>query len=339
MSLFPRHEYAVPEETERVARAIFPIGNLYMQWYDTFGMLFADEDFRALFPPDGQPALPPVRLSLVLILQFAEGLSDRQAAEAVRTRIDWKYLLGLELTDQWFHYSVLSEFRDRLLSGGMEQRLFEKVLDHLKDHHLLKVRGQQRTDSTQVLGAIRSMNRLELVVETMRYALNTLAIVAPEWTVAHSQAEWVERYGERTSDYRLPQTEAERLAYAEMVGADGLAVLRAGWETPSSAWFLALPAVQILWQVWLQNYTWTPEGHLRWRSEEEVPPASMALRSPYDPEAHYGKKRGVSWLGYKVHFTETCDLDLPRLITHVETTPAPVQDVSVTTPIYEALEA
>jgi transposase len=168
MSLFPRRMYEVPEETERVARAIFPKGNLYMQWYDTFGVLFADEDFRALFAPDGQPALSPVRLSLVLILQFTEGLSDRQAAEAVRTRIDWKYLLGLELTDQGFHYSVLSEFRDRLLSGGMEQQLFEKVLDHLKDHHLLKVRGQQRTDSTQVLGAIRSMNRLELVVETMR---------------------------------------------------------------------------------------------------------------------------------------------------------------------------
>jgi transposase len=213
------------------------------------------------------------------------------------------------------------------------------VLGHLKDHHLLKGRGQQRTDSTQVLGAIRSMNRLELVVETLRYVLNALAIVAPKWTVAHSQAEWVERYGERASDYRLPQTEAERLAYAEMVGADGLAVLRAGWETPSSAWFQALPAVQIWWQVWLQNYTWTPEGHLRWRSEKEVPPASIAIRSPYDPDAHYGKKRGVSWLGYKVHFTETCDPALPRLITHVESTPAPGQDVSATTPIHDALEA
>lgn len=338
MSLFPHHEYAVPEETERVARAIFPKGNLYMQWYDTFGMLFADEDFRALFPPDGQPALSPVRLSLVLILQFTEGLSDRQAAEAVRTRIDWKYLLGLELTDQGFHYSVLSEFRDRLRGGRMEERLFERVLDHLKRHRLLKVRGRQRTNSTQVLGAIRSMNRLELVVETMRYALNALAVVTPEWTVAHSQAEWVDRYGERASDYRLPQTEAERLAYAEMVGGDGLALLMAGWEAQSSAWFLALPAVQILWQVWVQNYTWTPEGHLRWRSEKEVPPASIAIRSPYDPEAHYGKKRDVSWLGYKVHFTETCDPDLPRLITHVETTPAPVQDVSVTSSIHEALE-
>jgi transposase len=339
MSLFPRFKYCVPDETDRVARAIFPKGNLYMQWYDTFGMLFADEDFRALFPPDGQPALSPVRLSLIHLLQYAEGLSDRQAADAVRTRIDWKYLLGLELTDAGFHYSVLSEFRDRLLAGSSEQWLFEKLLDHLKAHQLLQVRGQQRTDSTQVLGAIRSLNRLELVVETLRHTLNILATVVAEWTYAHTQAEWVERYGERGSDYRLPKSETERLTYANLVGADGLALLQAVCADHAPVWLREVAAVKTLWQVWLQNYTWANEGHLRWRTEKEVPPASIAIRSPYDPEAHYGKKREVSWLGYKIHFTESCDPELPRLITHVETTPAPVQDVSVTTAIHDALQA
>jgi transposase len=339
MSLVPRFEYPIPEETARVARMIFPEGNLYMRWYDAFGMLFADEEFRALFPHDGQPALSPVRLSLVHLLQYAEGLSDRQAADAVRTRIDWKYLLGLELTDGGFHYSVLSEFRDRLLRGSIEQRLFEKVLEHLKAHQLLKVRGQQRTDSTQVLGAIRSLNRLELVVETMRFALNALAVAAPEWTYAHSQGEWVERYGDRASDYRLPKSENERLAYANLIGADGLTLLQAVWNSHAPDWLREVPAVRTLWQVWLQNYTWADESGLRWRSEKEIPPASLAIRSPYDPEAHYGKKREVSWLGYKIHFTETCDPEFPRLITHVETTPAPVQDVSVTTSIHQALQA
>lgn len=102
MSLQSRLGYTVPEETARVARAIFPEGNLYRQWFDTFGSLFQDQDFAVLFPRDGHPALSPVRLMLVLLLQFAEGLSDRQAAEAVRTRIDWKYLLCLEITDPGF---------------------------------------------------------------------------------------------------------------------------------------------------------------------------------------------------------------------------------------------
>ena len=142
MSLPPRITYSVPDETARVARAIFPTGNLYMQWYDTFGTLFKDQDFAALFSTEGQPALSPMRLCLVLLLQFAEGLSDRQAAEAVRTRIDWKYLLCLELTDTGFHYSVLSEFRTRLPDEKMEQRLFKKLLNHFRDKELLKQRGK-----------------------------------------------------------------------------------------------------------------------------------------------------------------------------------------------------
>lgn len=339
MSLQLQTEYAVPDETAHVARAIFPDGNLYMQWYDTFGVLFADEDFITLFAQDGQPGLSPVRLSLVLILQYAEGLSDRQAADAVRTRIDWKYLLCLELTDPGFHYSVLSEFRTRLLEGEMERVLFERLLTQLREHKLLKRRGQQRTDSTQVLGAVRTLNRLELVVETMRYALNTLATTAPEWLLAHSDPEWVDRYRERASDYRLPKNETERQQYAEQVGADGLRLLTDVWDARTAADLRQLTAVKTLWLVWLQNYTWADEGILRWRSSKELPPSSVAIYSPYDPDVHYGKKRDTRWLGYKVHVTESCDDDTPNLIIHVETTLAPVQDVTMTTPIHAALKA
>ncbi len=161
MSLPPRKAYCVSEETARVARAIFPDGNLYMQWYDTFGTLFEDQDFAVLFSAEGQPALSPMRLCLVLLLQFAEGLSDRQAAEAVRTRIDWKYLLCLELTDTGFHYSVLSEFRNRLVTGGAEAQIFNRVLEVCRTKGLIKKRGQQRTDSTQVLAAVRTGIALE----------------------------------------------------------------------------------------------------------------------------------------------------------------------------------
>ena len=120
MSLQPQLFYLVPQETAHVARAAFPRGNVYMRMYDTLGTIFRDRNFAALFSTTGQPAESPVRVALATILQFAEGLSDRQAADAVRSRIDWKYLLCLELTDPGFDHTVLSEFRTRLLEGEAE---------------------------------------------------------------------------------------------------------------------------------------------------------------------------------------------------------------------------
>ncbi len=97
MSLQPEPFEAVPAETARVARAAFPHGNIYMRMRDELGRLYADEEFAALFAVRGQPAEAPWRLAMVSIMQFLEGLSDRQAADAVRSRIDWKYALGLAL--------------------------------------------------------------------------------------------------------------------------------------------------------------------------------------------------------------------------------------------------
>jgi transposase len=338
MSLPPRIEYLVPEETARVAWEIFPKGNLYMHWYETFGTLFEDQDFADLFSIEGQPALSPMRLCLVLLLQFAEGLSDRQAAEAVRTRIDWKYLLCLELADTGFHYSVLSEFRGRLVRHGAETQIFNRVLELCRAKGLIKKRGMQRTDSTEVLAAIRTLNRLELVGETLRAALNTLAVAAPEWTRDHTTLDWVERYGSRVSDYHLPTKETEREAHAMVVGADGLALLTALWQEHTLFWLRELPAVRTLWLVWLQNYTWAENGQLRWRTAKEVPPAAQAIRTPYDPDARFSQKRSTAWVGYKVHLTETCDLDQPRLITHIDTTVATTQDSVMTLPTHQALQ-
>ena len=337
MTLHPQ-SYDVPEETARVARTIFPKGdNLYMAWQDHLGLLFADEDFIDLYPQNGQSVLSPARLTVVSMLQFAENLSDRQTADAVRTRIDWKYLLCLELDDPGFHYSVLSEFRDRVRTGNMEARLFDKLLASFRDHRLLKSRGKQRTDSTHVLAAIRQLNWLELVGETMRHALNTLAVVLPEWTLTHTDPTWSERYGKRVSDYYLPKSEPERTAYAEVVGQDGLALLNAIGLSETPPWVRQVPAILTLHRVWIQNYTWTPTGTLRWRTKNERPPASLAVQSPYDPEAHFSKKQTTKWVGYKVHITETCDKDYPRLITHIETSSAPVHDTTLIPIIHQAL--
>ena len=304
MSLQPQLFYLVPEETARVARSAFPRGNVSMRMYDTLGAIFRDRDFAALFSSTGQPAESPVRVALATILQFAEGLSDRQAADAVRARIDWKYVLCLELTDPGFDHTVLSEFRTRLLQGETETLLFDTLLREFRELGLLKPRGKQRTDSTHVLAAIRALNRLECVAETMRHALNTLAVAAPDWLLAHTYAEWVDRYGPRVEDYRLPESQANRDSYAEIVGADGLLLLTAIDAPSAPVWLRELGAVQTLRQVWVQNYTWV-DGRLRWREATNIPPAELFISSPYDIEAHYAKKRSTSWVGYKVHLTES----------------------------------
>jgi transposase len=236
MSLQPLSTYIVPEQTARVAHAAFTQSSLCMRLYDQLGTIFRDQDFADLFHESGQPGLSPFRLALVTILQFLEGLSDRDAADAVRGRIDWKYLLCLELENPGFDYSVLCEFRSRLLEGGAEHRLFDKVLSILREQKLVKDRTLQRTDSTHVLAAARDLNRLERVVETLRAALKVLATVDPDWVRANIPAEWVDRYGQRTEEYRLPAEDKEREKFAEQVGRDGKALLDAIWSEETSVW-------------------------------------------------------------------------------------------------------
>jgi transposase len=156
MSLNAPLFYLIPDETIQVAQAAFPKGNRYLRVRDTFGPIFENPAFAPLFSHTGQPAEDPARLALVTILQFAERLSDQQAADAVRSRIDWKYLLALPLTDAGFDPSVLSEFRKRLVEGNAEQLLFDTLLTQCRAHGLLRARGRQRSDSTHVLAAVRA---------------------------------------------------------------------------------------------------------------------------------------------------------------------------------------
>jgi transposase len=337
MSLKPQELGPIPEETARVAHAAYPKGNVFMQMRDVLGTIYQDEAFIHLFSHTGQPAEAPWRLALVTVMQFAEGLSDRQTADAVRGRIDYKYALGLELTDPGFDHTVLSEFRARLVAGNSEQLLLDTMLTLFKERGWLKARGKQRTDSTHVLAKIRALNRVLCVGETLRHALNCLAMVAPDWLRAHSQPEWVERYEARMEDARTPLGDEARHAFAEVIGADGASLLSAIYEVTAPGFLCEIPAVETLRRVWIQNYTWI-DGKIRWRSSEDIPPAARYIGSPYDVEAHYSKKRSTTWVGYKVHLTETCEKDEPHLITHVETTSAPVSDDARTALIHEALK-
>lgn len=337
MSLHPTANYIVPQPTARIAKAAFPKGALCLHLYDHLGTVFRDHDFADLFPRRGQPAEAPFRLALVTVLQYVEGLSDRGAANAVRSRLDWKYLLCLELEDPGFDFSVLSEFRDRLLAGGVERRLLEKLLTILKAHQLVKARVRARTDSTQVLAAVREVNRLERVVETLCAALNALAAVVPAWVQHTIPLEWVARYGARAEDSRLPREAAQRTAYAHRVGQDGYTLLDVLWSERAPGWLRQVPAVEILRQVWVQNFSPVEDGSARWREPGHLPPGSRYLNSPYDPEARYSKKRNTTWLGYKVHLTESCDDQLPHLITNIHTTAATLGDNDAVPAIHQAL--
>ncbi|MFL5658468.1 MAG: IS1182 family transposase [Ktedonobacteraceae bacterium] len=326
---------AVPEEMARVARAVFPRGNVFMQVRDALGTIYTDEAFADLFPTHGQPALAPWRLALVTLFQFMEGLTDRQAADAVRDRLAWKYALSLDLCDPGFDHTVLSEFRSRLIEGNAEQRLLDLLLERCREGGWLKAHGRQRTDSTHVLAKIRALNRTLCVGQTMVYVLNVLSEVAPEWVRAYVPPEWVERYGERLEHERLPKEEEERKQYANQVGVDGWALLDA-LDAPSTAdWLKTLPAIMTLRTIWQQQFEPREQGG-RWRTEPALPAAQL-INSPYDLDARYGKKRTTLWVGYKVHFTQTCDEDAPQLITHVETTQAPISDEGVLSAIHSRL--
>jgi transposase len=337
MSLHPEPIGEIPAETARVARAAFPKGTVVTRLRDEFSALYEDEDFRQLYPARGQPGLAPWRLALVTVFQFLEHLSDRQAADAVRARIDWKYALGLELTDPGFHFSALAEFRARLVAGGAEHLLLDRMLERFKARGLVKARGKQRTDSTHVLAAVHDLHLLELVAETLRAALDDLAAIVPDWLRTIARPDWFERYGRRVEDYRLPKGRAEREALALTVGADGFALLDAldAPEAPAAA--REVPMVATLRDVWRVHYAREGDGRPRWRAGAELPPVGERLQSPYDPEAHYSTKRQMEWSGYKVHVTEACDEDAAHLVTDVLTCPAMQPDMASTAAIHRRL--
>lgn len=340
MSLANRSLPPIPQETVRIARAAFPKGTFALHLRDLFPTLYTDAAVHDLYPPQGQPAVAPWQLILVTILQFAENLTDRQAADAVRARIDWKCALSLPLTHAGFDFSVLSEFRTRLVTHAAADRLLDTLLAELRAQELIRPRGRQRTDSTHVLAAIRILNRLECVGEAVRHALNSLAVVAPTWLQPHLQLAWTERYGHRVEQFRLPDSVAGRQQLADSYGADGQALLDAVDAPSAPAWLREVPAVVTLRRIWAQQYERNdPGGPLQWRPDAALPPAPELINSPYDPDAHYSVKRTTTWTGYKVHLTETCEPDLPLVITQVQTTPAPEPDVQTLPTIQAALMA
>jgi transposase len=339
MSMKPSGLEPIPEETRLLVQRLCPKGTLVTQLRDALGPIYSDEHFAQLFPTRGRPAEAPWRLALVTVLQAIEGLTDRQAAEAVRTRIDWLYALALPLDEPGFDYSILSDFRQRVLAGQAQDLLLEPILQLSRERGWLKARGKQRTDATAVLARVRALSSLESVGESMRAALNALAAQEPAWMQAHLSPAWLERYVHRFELARFPKAETERRLLREQVGTDVAQLLAslAEPQTPQAARELA--EVALLRQVFAQHYEQQGQ-QVHWRDGPAVSNEDRIV-SPYDPQARSSRKRDTIWLGYKVHLTETCDQDpqCPHLITQVTTTVATLPDTEVLAPIGEQLRA
>lgn len=245
----------VPEQTALIARAAFPKGSLPMRLRDGLGPWCRDEDFAGLYQDGpGRPGLSPAQLMVVTVLQFTEDLTDRQAADAVRGRIDWKYCLGLDLADSGFDFSVLSLFRSRLLAGDAGRAPLDLLLARLKEAGLVVPGTRQRTDSTHVLARVRELNRLELAGEAVRAALEAAARAEPGWLAGVIDASWQVTYGRRICDLRLPKTDAARARLAAQFARDGYHLLEqaAGAGAPPAV--RDLPAMRALRVILLQQF-------------------------------------------------------------------------------------
>jgi transposase len=337
MSIRPCLGVEVPELTVRVARASNPAGTTAMWVRDRLDGLWADEDFAGWYPRDGRPGISPAQLATVSVLQFLLDLSDRDAAEAVRCRIDFKYALGLELDDPGFHHSVLGDFRERLLEDSRADRLLDLALARLKEAGLVRERTSQRTDSTHVLAAVRDLTRLELVTEAVRAALEELARTAGHALEGLVDDEWGRRYGRPV---RLGKNPARPKTRMNEAGADArrlLEHLAASYQD-----LLHGPQMQALRQVLVQIYHWDPAGRLRWRYDNDgsgLPPSAARIVSPYDLAARYARRGQVTrWTGYLAHVTETCADDGPNVITDVATMPATSADTAAVAGIHARLE-
>lgn len=228
-------------------------------------------------------------------------------------------------------------FRSRLVAGGQEAQLLNRLLEVAQAKGWLKDRGKQRSDSTHVLAAIRAVHRSECVGETLRHALNVLATVAPEWLSEVARPDWFERYGSRIEASRLPQNTSEKEQWVLQVGIDGHELLAQIYSLNTLEWLRQIPAGEILRQVWVQQY-YIEAGQLFYRQTDQLPPQRQLIASPYDVEVRNRKKRETIWMGYCVHLTETCNDELPNLITNVETTPSTVVDGEMTQAIHQHLD-
>ena len=341
MSLQDTWNEEIPEDTARVGQAILSDDSPYRLIGDEAGSFLSLNDFALMYSIGGRGAICPIILALVTVFQALEGIPDRVAAEWAVTRLDWKYALHLSLTWRGFHYSDLSNFRKRMIEHGQERWMFDRVLDWVRSHGLLKRHSKQRTDSTHVLGQVARLSRLELVWETLRKVLRAMEKESPTWYSTVIPAAFHEAYSVRQSDWRLSQADVkQKMGDA---GRDGYWLLDS-IETQAPSEVQDLTEVETLRTVLSQQYQ-RLEGKVTVRK----PPikGKDIVVSPHETEARWAKKRSTQWRGYKVHVTETVvekeetdeeDRDV-SFLTDIETSAANDGDNEAVDEIQDRLEA
>jgi transposase len=316
MCLKAQAPWPMPTETAAVGEVLLKEDSPYRLTGDKLFEHLCDTDFADLYSSEGKPGISPVILAFVSVFQFMEKLPDRQAAEALRMRIDWKYALHLPLTYTGFDYSVLSEFRDRLLAHEAEGRVFDHLVREFRAWGLITERGRQRTDSIAMLTKVRRLSRLELVVETLRVAVGAMLNADRAWSKHNIPPSWEALYGERFVMQR--HSREEWAAYDQQVGPDGQWLLARLVEADVPAVIQALPEVQVLKTVGMQQFQETGEKVVY--QVGTTYDGCAQIQTPHDPDARYSKKRVQEWVGGKVHVTETDDENQPHLITDIAAT-------------------
>lgn len=334
MCLKAQPPWSMPKETGEIGAQILAPDSVYKLVGDELFALFKEEDFADLYSEEGKPAISPVILGFVTIFQYLEKYPDRQAVEALRMRIDWKYALHLPLTYEGFDYSVLSEFRDRLLKHQAEGRIFDRLVQAFRAKGLIKERGKQRSDSIAMLSKVRRLSRLELVVESLRLAVGAVLKANRAWGEAVIPPSWEQRYGARFVMQRHTREEWE--AYDRTVGQDGQWLLERVESEGAPAGMQDLPEVQVLRTVWAQQFQ-EEEGKIVYQKGVTYD-GHTQIQTPHDPQARYSKKRRQEWVGGKVQVTETDDEGYPHVITDITGTCSSQTDYEALPAIQERLE-
>ena len=279
MSLQAQGLEPIPEATRRLAQKSCPKGSAIMRLRDALGPIYQDAAFAELFPKRGRPAEAPWRLALVTVFQAMEHLTDRQAAQMVALRMDWKYALSLSAEDEGFDFSVLSQFRQRLIDHEAEDLVLKPLLSVCREHGWLQAGGKQRPDSTHVLAAVRALSSLESVGEALRAALNEWADQEPAWLLEHIEDEWFDRYVHRFELARFPKGQQQREQLQQQVGADAQRLRHASQQPQAPAAVRTMAALQVLRQIWQQHYRraqWA-DTLARWPGGEQCPAGRLAL--------------------------------------------------------------